>query len=170
MVRCANRVIKMGEQSGYEYLRRYSIRRNMFESDQERDERVALLCRLVYGSKDGTTLRGPVFGTPDLPAAFVSTDVWPDMPLVLSRGVPFLLASDYCLAGPRETGAMYLEYCHRHGLFRKDPHVSPTREEQEKAVQDLLDSQRWRDSWTGARETFGVNEEAVRQRLQQQVR
>lgn len=166
MIECANRVIGMGEQRGYEYLKRYLAKRNVFESDMERDERAALLCRLVYQSIDTNTLRGPMFGTPNLPVSFGRIEVWPDMPFVFSQKIPLLMVSGYCLAGPRETGEMYLEYCHVHGVFRKYSYAVPTRQEQEQAVQQLLNSQRWKDAWSES----GIYEEAdARQRLQTQI-
>ncbi len=115
---------------------------------QDRSYYAAWLSLLIYRERTPTVRRGPEFGAPDFPVPN-DTSQWPLFPLVLSGKTPFLLVGGYTLGGLPESGAAYVEYCRKNGIFRNRPYPIPSLAEAQEALNELLASKRWKSlSWT----------------------
>ena len=167
MLSHANKVIEMGEPKAYRFLLSEASCpiRNAGSLHQEK---VALICMLVYPPEDGDVLRGFSIGSDNLPHASMPAKEWPRFPLVISRGIPFLMVYDFNLGGPVEEASHYLDYCRKTGAFRTATYQVPTAREAEAALKLLFCSSRWEAvDWQNAGDR--CSEKEVMQRLRTQA-
>jgi len=78
---------------------------------------------------------------------------WPNLPLIICDGVIFRAPStgSHSIIGVSHVPIQYLEVCRSRGIFRANEYAIPTREQAEKALADLFESDRWRRiDWTAA--------------------
>lgn len=143
LLECANRLIQLGPQRAYQVLRSSAS-----DSDDEitpNDERVALLCRVLYCSAKAEPLRPPNFGRPFMPERSMPNSDWQSFPLEFSDGVPFLLVGHYRQLGLiTESGRDYLDYCYNNGVFRTNLFMIPDKYQALNALGSLLSSDKWK--------------------------
>jgi len=168
LLRCANRLIEMGEDGTYCLLRASASK----EGKEPQDERVALLCRVLYKPSQGSPLHPPRFGAPDIPYRSMPATDWPDLPLAFSKDVPFLLVSGYTLFGVTQQTRLYVDYCRSNGVFRAKPYRIPCWREAIEALEALVLSDRWsRIKWvdSGQGWSYGYDQLELKHRLHVQV-
>jgi hypothetical protein len=172
----ANILIKMGESDAYMILKseaKKKIGGGIISVDtQIRDERIAILCTLLYRTESPKPLRPPMFGGPDMPYWSMKHVDWPCFPLAISDGVPFLLVSGYDLGGVPESGSAYLKYCKKNGTFRTKAYKIPPRQKAEKALEKLFSSTRWKKiKWKDAGQgwSYEMDEEWAKARISKQI-
>jgi hypothetical protein len=156
IVKTVNLLIGLGKKDAETSLLNYAIKPadpHIFMDRENRDYDVAWLCLLIYDPKPGTGLPWPELGGPAFPETGatwsrplgrINSATWPRFPLAVSRGVPFLLAPGYLLAGQEEPGSMFLKRCQANGSFHTTPYAAPTRAEAESALSDLISSPEWK--------------------------
>jgi hypothetical protein len=144
----ANRYIALGEERAVLELKEACEKgRKPYQPhhvDFNLSEQIGWLCRLLYTPKPGQTLRAPGFGALMLPFNTMPPADWPLMPLAESKGVFFILAQSYTIAGVPEDPVHYLEYCAQSGSFRREALRVPTPNEAERALSALLASPAWK--------------------------
>jgi hypothetical protein len=108
------------------------------------NDRIGWMCRVLFEPKNGNSLRGPLFGAPNLPYHTMPDKSWPQFPVALSGSTYFVLSQGYMLGGRAEDPRYYVDYCHQNGVFRKAPLKVPTQEEALKAAATLRASAAWK--------------------------
>lgn len=106
------------------------------------DERVIILCRMLFESKNGKEFRRPLIGA----ACFLGDTTykdWPLEPISIHEGVPFLVVWGYELAGVPERASWYLEYCVRSCDWSDTGFRLHSNEELEAALESFLQSGPW---------------------------
>jgi len=91
----------------------------------------------------------------------MSDSDWPDLPLVFSQGIPFLLVSGYTRFGAPPDVKAYVGYCRSNGVFRTEPYKFPCMSDCLVAIRALSASERWaRIKWVDAGEgwSYGYDE------------
>lgn len=171
VIRAANYLIELGEETAYELLVIEAKRKNRFSRS---DERISILSTLLWRNGASPPLRRIMFGgLISVPERSMKDEDWPMLPICLSEGVPFLLGSGYVSAGKGpESGVDYLSYCKNNGKFRQQPYPIPTRREAERAVTSLFASEKWRNlKWEDSGEgwSYQISEERTRKLLLAQV-
>jgi hypothetical protein len=78
--------------------------------DQHPYTRTLVLCRMLFKAKPKSTFRRAAIGAPVFPAK-TEDDDWPNEPIEIVDGTPFLVASGYILGGLPERPSDYLRYC-----------------------------------------------------------
>jgi hypothetical protein len=148
--RAANRLIQMGPEKAYLLLRSSAST----EGTSPQDERVMLLCRVLYQSAGPQKLRPPPFGGPtDVPQDMWNSESWPAFPSVLSDDYPFLLSEGYMYFGAPPDVRAYVDYCHSNGVFRTIPFAPACWRGALDALANLYASERWRKvKWQGSQE------------------
>lgn len=141
LLQSANKLLSLGDAKAYRVLRSCASWKGY---DLPSDERVILLCRMLYVPRRGAYLRPPRLGVPVyLPQESMPHEKWPHFPLVFSEGIPFLLIDGYAVYGIPESSRKYLEYCRENGIFRRTLFNIPTEGETLCAIQTLVHSERW---------------------------
>ena len=116
--------------------------------DQERGDRVFILCRMLFIKKRGREFRRPMIGA----AFFVGlTDYtgetgyadWPLEPITLIDGIPFLVVQGYGIGGLPENPADYVRYCLTQCDWNTEHFRLRSPAEKRKALEKLLASHKW---------------------------
>jgi hypothetical protein len=143
-------------------------------NDSDDDRRLCLLLRLLFRSTNaGTPLRPPRLGSlSKIPENSMSEKEWPDLPFVISSGVPISMCTGYNLSGSAESAKSYLTYCRANGKLREVAFVVPDRKRATNALNGVFSSPawtslKWEDSGPGWR--FQHDEKRVKQLLWKQV-
>jgi hypothetical protein len=92
------------------------------------EETAVVLCRLLFRSRTGDSLRRPWRGQPGFLGETTYSD-WPLEPVHLFRGVPFHIVRGWAIAGLPEPAPWYLAYCLRNGAWVAEDY--PDRSDQE---------------------------------------
>jgi len=79
-----------------------------------------------------------------LPYASMPEEDWPDLPFVITNGVPLSMNLGYNLAGMEEQFENYLAYCEQHGSFRTNLFSTPTFLVASNALNNVLNSPAWK--------------------------
>jgi hypothetical protein len=173
----ANRYIAMGEERAMQELKQACEKARTSHQphhvDFDLSEQIGWLCRVLYTSTPGQTLRSPGFGSLMLPFNTMPPADWPLYPLTESDGVFFILDQSYTIAGVPEDPVRYLDYCSRSGSFRREALPVPTSAEAERALSTLLASEawqniKWKDSGSGF--SYELQAASVITYLQRQTR
>ncbi len=140
-----NHFIALGEEGAVTEITRYWNKvQNDFSVESSAREQIGWICRMIFVPKPKAVLRRPMFGGHWLPLdSFQDTD-WPYYPLAESRGIFFVLAEGYFLAGYPEDPLKYVAYCRANGVFRREQLHLPSDEEAGHALELLLSSEAWR--------------------------
>ena len=168
LLKCANRLIEIGEDKAYRVL----ISNASTMGVTPDDERVALLCRVLYQQDKERPLRPPPFGAPNVPYRSMAAEDWPDLPLVFSKGIPFLLVSGYIYYGPPPNVKEYVAYCRNSGVFRVEPYKLSCWSAGPDALHALFLSEKWsRIKWMDAGKgwSYGYDELLLQHQLHVQV-
>lgn len=117
------------------------------ESTTPVDERIALLCRVLF-DPEHNRLRRHRFGGIAVIARHTSDSEWPMSPLVKTGETFFILPTGFSVQGLSESVDDYIDYCLIHGRFRTKLMPVPTPESAQKDLDSLLSSERWlKISW-----------------------
>ena len=176
----ANAIIAAGEETACATLDALSSRKHdAMETDKLSEHEainrsICLLCRLLFMPKNaGEPLRPPKLGMSiGMPYASMDATNWPDLPFVITNGVPISISLGYALGGVAERSKTYLDYCRSKGNFRAVPfpHISPL------AITNALNqvfnspawrSLRWKDAGPGWH--YDLDEGEARQMLWKQA-
>jgi hypothetical protein len=147
----ANRFTSLGKDGAIAELTRTWRTGNgdLLEQENKR-EQIGWVCRLIFVPKPGKVIRRPLFGGQGETLDELRDVEWPCYPLVESKGVFFLLAEGYELAGIPEDPIEYLAYCSANGVFRDHLLEVPTEESAARALEHLFASESWKKIvWKG---------------------
>ncbi|GAA5496410.1 hypothetical protein Rhal01_02593 [Rubritalea halochordaticola] len=163
IAKAANYYISLGEEQAVKELKQLENNEPDLSIDGfSNNTRIGWVCRIVFQPSKNEPLRPPAYGGLHLPRHTMPLKRWPHYPLAESDGVYFVLADGYILAGVAERASAYIDYCRRHGKFRKDKVKVPTRAEATTALQSLIQSKRWKaikwkDQAHGSQYTYDEN-------------
>jgi hypothetical protein len=148
--------------------------------------RIGLLGRVLFQPRHGEPIRPPGYGfllelgSIGLPEVSSSswTNVsknWPLYPVALSGSTYFVLNEFYAFegVGAPEDPMRYIEYCQKHGVFRRAKIRVPTRKEATRDAVALRLSGAWRAiKWadSGQGYSFHMNEDAVWSYIENQAK
>jgi hypothetical protein len=120
------------------------VLKEISESEDERhDDKIFILCRMLYKAKKEESFRRPQCGGPLFFAPKPSgLDAWPLEPIELIDGVPFQIVDGYVLAGKGESPGHYLKYCIENCDWNDEKFKPKTQEEKRKALEKLVSTPR----------------------------
>jgi hypothetical protein len=104
-IECAAKFQALGKE------RALPVLRQLAKSTGRRDHRVILLCRMLFSNRPDKPLSRPALGAGGFPRGDSSS--WPDEPLAIVDGVPFLIVFGYSLGGVPEHPSWYLDRCEK---------------------------------------------------------
>jgi len=152
----ANHFIGLGEDQAVKEL--LSQANELEKQSDHTSEHYHLLwiCRVIFEGR-GAPISSPKLGGLDsLPEDEMTARDWPQIPLVESQGVYFLLSDGYSLGGRPESLSGYLHRCQAEGKFRTTPVKVPTRAEAAAALTALTQESRWKHL-TGRKSKTNIN-------------
>jgi hypothetical protein len=121
--------------------------------DREHDDKVIVLCRMLFTRKMKGEFRRPLIGA----ASFLGGTDYADWPLEridLVNGVPFLITYGYSLKGKAELAESYLKHCIRNCDWNSAQFKRKTEQEKQKALNKLLASPKWKAQLGDAEKAF----------------
>ncbi len=131
-------------------------------------ERIGWLCRLVFVDAEGRPVRAPMRGGVSLPYLSMPAESWPHFPLAVEGGCIFVLAEGLTLAGFPEPMSDYFTELRKVARKTAVRYAQPSRQECERAFEQLLASARWRSirwSHESPNYAYAYHEESVRQEV-----
>jgi hypothetical protein len=149
LAEAVNRYVAIGEEATIKELQQVSLQ----EKEQKElfagkgfsvDERIGWVCRILYEPRGHSPLRAPKFGVLALPEKTMPADKWPLYPVAFSGSTYIVLKQGYTASGTPEELAHYLAYCKNNGVFRQTPVSVPTKEQAEKDIANLRQSEPWK--------------------------
>lgn len=145
-VRCANRLIAAGPQAAIAALDSIKLPRGLLEESERINEKVCHLTRLIFTATNAASeLRAPRLGALDrLPYNSMAGTNWPDLPFLITNGIPLSVSLGYIGVGKSERFPNYLAYCKTTGVFRREPFAIPTYRTVSNSLAQLFDSPRWK--------------------------
>jgi hypothetical protein len=99
--------------------------------------RTITLCRMLFQAKPNSNFRRAYVGAPFYFDGRTSKD-WPQEPITIVDGVPFLVAESYILAGMPESPIRYVDFCLSDCDWADYRYESQSRKQQQKAMDKLL--------------------------------
>ncbi|MDZ4818704.1 MAG: hypothetical protein SGJ20_07000 [Planctomycetota bacterium] len=117
------------------------------------DDRVTLLCRMLFVAKPGKEFRVPWLGAPLFFGDTTGTD-WPLCPIELVDNIPFYVVGGYNIGGEAETSIKYLEYCLENCDWSTVPIGEVSEARVGRALQTLLASKKWKQPLTESEREF----------------
>jgi hypothetical protein len=121
--------------------------------DSRVSARVIVLARMLFVQRPGAELRRPAIGG----AIFLGNtgySDWPQEPIEVVDGVPFLITTGYNLGGLPETDEEYLQYCENNGDWSAFQYSMKTAQQKRDALRKLLDSGPWKATMSDSERTF----------------
>jgi hypothetical protein len=115
--------------------------------DDQRGERIPILCRMLYTKKAGAEFRRPAIGAAVFLGKTTYSD-WPLEPIELVDGVPFLITRGYFVCGHPEPATSYVRYCLQNCDWSCEQFKPKSNKEREKALEKLLASPKWKAQLT----------------------
>ena len=152
LAEAANHYIAMGEDRAVKELKLLedSTYTEMLRGGADPNTRISWLCRILFRGKPGHSIRPPAYGALTFLPPDMIGEQWPLYPVAESKGVYFVLSEGYLLAGVAEKASEYVDYCRKHGSFRKTKVKVPTRSEATRALEALTHSGNWQTiRWKG---------------------
>jgi hypothetical protein len=134
LVRTVNALRALGKDEALSLLRSY-FAADPF--DLSRDEDVQIICRFLFVNPDGW--KRPTLGAPVPEARPEEEDHFPQFPIVLSDGIPFLLATGYRVGGGGPKSWALLIECQQLQLTDKDMRIAD-RDQAKVAAESLVAS------------------------------
>jgi hypothetical protein len=125
--------------------------------DPEAAARVIVVARMLFVPRPGTDLRRAMIGG----AIFLGgTDYsdWPQEPIEVVDGVPFLITKGYSLIGLPETSEAYLEYCETNGDWSAFRYSVKTTQQKRDALKKLFASDKWKATLNDTERKFLANQ------------
>jgi hypothetical protein len=118
MVRAVNSLRRLGKNDALEVLRT-NLRENGNVAASEQNEKILLICRLLFVNPQGW--KQPRLGQPDPDVDRRESEKIPLFPLILSHGTPFLLVRGYEASGyTSDTADKCVELCEKFSLILDD--------------------------------------------------
>jgi hypothetical protein len=121
--------------------------------DREQDNKVIVLCRMLFTAKAKGEFRRPLIGAAHFLGGTDYTD-WPLEPIDLVDGVPFVITKGYSLGGVAEPAESYVKYCINNCDWSGIKFSPKSKEEKQKALNKLLASPRWKAPLDDADKAF----------------
>jgi hypothetical protein len=149
LAEAVNRYIAIGEVATIKELQQVSSQ----ESSQTElfagkgfsvNERIGWVCRILYEPRGRSSLRAPKFGELAMPEKTMPAEKWPFYPVAFSGSTFVVLKEGYTEDRTPEELKHYLAYCKNNGVFRQVPIPVPTKEQAEKDVANLRQSDSWK--------------------------
>jgi hypothetical protein len=109
--------------------------------------RVIVLSRMLFERRPGSDLRRPMMGVAYFLGGTGYSD-WPNEPIEVVDGVPFLITDGYMMGGLPESDEAYLTYCEAHGDWSTFRYSLKTPEQKRAALNDLYASSKWKAALT----------------------
>lgn len=106
---------------------------------------VFALCRMLFTPKPGGAISRPALGESDY-LGETSEETWPNEPIHLHNGVPFLIVKGWLLAGEAEWPEMFLARCLENGDWTTERYAKRSREALKLAAQDFMRHGPWKRS------------------------
>jgi len=145
-VRSANALIAAGPQAAIAALENVTLAKRELEENYQINEKVCHLARLLFTPTNvASELLAPRLGAPAF-LLYNSMDAtnWPDLPFLITNGIPLSFNIGYIMVGMAERSYNYLSYCKANGAFRTELFPTPTYTAVSNALGQLFDSQRWK--------------------------
>jgi hypothetical protein len=121
--------------------------------DPHEAPRVIILSRMLFAPRPDSRLRRPTIGGAIFLGGSDYAD-WPQEPIEIVDGVPFLIANGYILAGLAEDPEAYLRYCETQSDWSVVRYSAKTTQEKRDALNMLLTSRKWKTSLTDRERKF----------------
>jgi len=147
MVASVNALRRLGKPRALGVLREYAV---SHEKESRQEDRVALICFLLFINPDGWRNIRHGAPSPDVNLDVVRAN-FPLFPLALSRGVPFLLVNGYrtgAMSSTHNESLRYVATCERLSMITHD---LPTHGF-ERAAEDLIHSSEFRNLYSNTNE------------------
>jgi hypothetical protein len=106
-------------------------------------EQIYVLCRMLFSQRPSAEFRPPGIGEPVFLGGSDWTN-WPNQPIEIVNGVPFLVTWSYKIFGQIEPPADYLAYCMTNCNWNKLVFVLKNKEELHLALNTLTNSPKWK--------------------------
>lgn len=135
--KAANVYIEMGQDAAVSSLVQRSENRS-------KPDRSMLMIRLLFEPKGKVSIYAPPLGSISIPDRNMRPEVWPKLPFTIEQGVIFLLSESHHDSGPRFSVSSYADFCVKWGKFRSTAFKIPAKPEAKAALQELLDSAKWK--------------------------
>jgi hypothetical protein len=133
-IRAAAALQGMGRQRAVDYLKAWA--------KKGADERLIVLCRMLFTARPGAEFRRPGLGAAFFFSGTDSVDAdyknWPLEPIDLVDGVPFLIVWGYTVDGSPELPSEYLAYCIEKCDWSTYRFRAKSRAQKESALKKLL--------------------------------
>jgi hypothetical protein len=123
--------------------RKRAIRRLRALRGASHADNAIVLCRLLFARSDGHDFRAPLLGAPSFFGGSSVMD-WPNCPIEIVNGVPFLITWGYQLHGQSEPLDSYLTYCENHCEWRRETFALCNDADKRGALEKLLVSTKWK--------------------------
>lgn len=160
LLKSANKLIDLGKEEAIQQLRQYlkysNDKPDSVQSAFKSQERVILLCRILFEPQSNKKFRAPMLGAPVLFSKSLNESDWKLLPLEFVDGIPFLMVNGYLLRGQPETGEMYLDYCIENANWHGKKYLIPNKDSFNKALSKLY-------------KKINVDDPNIKQFLQDQV-
>jgi len=123
-------------------------------SEEHTPARVVVLCQMLFMPRPGAKFRRPGLGAAEYFGGTSSAD-WPNDPIEIVDGVPFLIVWGYTIAGMWATADSYVHYYEENGNWTPFRHQLTSAERKRSALRKLLASAKWKtDVDRAERESF----------------
>lgn len=108
----------------------------------DNNEKIAILCRMLFDPNDSEPLRRPMLGGP----VFIgdgSTEDWPLEPITFFKDIPICIVWGYDLSGFPEHGSNYLEYSINNGSWTKQRYSLMGVDEINQIIEEFIRTTSW---------------------------
>jgi hypothetical protein len=109
--------------------------------------RVIVLSRMLFTPRSPAGLRRPMIGGALFLGGTNYSD-WPQEPIELVDGIPFLITYGYVVGGLPESDESYLQYCETHGDWSTFRYSVKTAQQKRDALNKLFASDKWKTTLT----------------------
>lgn len=109
--------------------------------DTNNNEKVAILCRMLFESENDEPLRRPRLGDPVFVGGEMSN--WPLEPITIYKDIPICIVSGYVIGGLPEHGMNYLNYSIKNGSWTKRRYTLPEIDEIKQIIEEFMLKTPW---------------------------
>lgn len=141
-IQVAHRLQAMGKEAACDKLLRLSLSSNDSQWIDD-DEKIAVLCRMLFTKRAGADFRRPELGATRFPGGTDYSD-WPLEPIEIVDGIPFAITTGYSIHGGVGPPDEYLRYCMTNCDWSDFRFMPKTDQKKKEALAKLLESSKWR--------------------------
>jgi hypothetical protein len=138
----AQHLQKIGKEAACNELIALSHSSRIKPYDIDDTAKIAVLCRMVFDTRNNSTFRTAGIGMPSLLGGTDRSD-WPLEPIEIIDGVPFDITKGYALYGSGESPEEYVRYCITNCIWSATHYEPKTDTQKRTALSRLLGLTKW---------------------------